>query len=321
MAERVLETTAAAALHTTSTNGRERTQAKNGYNKYTRGELFPLTPSREKFLQSKAEISRDLLRSHPIEYVWDFQGVIRDFGCGVVEKRNLRRDPVYEGIGVPHGDGKPVIVMGGLISSPVHYWDTVKSLRNSGYDAKVYPYVLNVMPPTQMARELMPYLRREAKASGRKVAVVGHSLGSYDWGATFAQNPEEFVEYVDDVVFDESPRPYRINKAIEVAYLMASWPFEDEDFELGDKAELLKELEGSHQIKFMSVDSSRDPIIPDGQYFGLSQDHFVIDGMSHCGGASSPEFVKLLTYHLADVPVDFKRLPHVHQETELPQAA
>lgn len=265
----------------------------------------PLAPQQEenfqpRFIQGKKDIVRDLIWSNPVELFDDGVSLQRDFMQGIVEYGQLLIDPIYWGQekGAPRGDGSKVFVLGGFATVPWMYKDTVRALRRNGYDAVALPWGINIKPIKQMAHEWLPKIWKEAKNSGHKVKLIGHSLGGFDWAAMFLENPDMFIDSVDHVVFDAAPRPRRLNRLVESGYLIVQWFTKDEEFEIGNKTELLKEAEDEGLIRVTSIDSSHDPMIS-GKFLGRVQDHYEIDHASHFALGVNRDSVKIVTYRFA----------------------
>lgn len=272
---------------------------------------FPTVSSDPQFISSRAEVIADILNSTPAEVIEHVENFFSDGKKALWEHFKLHFDPVLFGYGVPRGNGESVFYMGGLFSMRFHYADPVFALRNAGWEAKTVPWSwMNIKPPVETAKELMPLLREEAEKTGKKSKVIGHSLGGYDWAATFAQNPHEFVEYVDHIVFDASPRPTRFNKILAVAYLLTRIPFREDDFELSDKVEFLKEAEDAGYIKVTSIDSSNDPMIQ-GEPLGKEEDHFIVDDASHSFLGGNTNSLRIIAHRLANQEPDLVRSPAV----------
>ena len=95
----------------------------------------------------------------------------------VRELSALLRDPVFRGRGVPKGDGRPVLLIPGFLSGDwalrmLHSW-----LGRVGYQSHLSGILLNI----QHSERVLPALNRRVasieRASGRRVSLVGHSLG------------------------------------------------------------------------------------------------------------------------------------------------
>lgn len=253
--------------------------------------------SHQRFIQSKKDIVNDLVSSGPIELFYDLIKLHRDFLRAAGEHTRFMMDPVYWGEGVPRGDGSRLLYLGGFMTSPWMFVDPILTFRRIGYDAVTVPLsiwgVINTKPIKTMGRELLTLIWKEAKQSGHKVKVVGESLGGLDWAAAFIENPDMFIESVDHLVCAVSPRPTRVNRALEIAYLITQWfAGEEEEIEIGNKLELLKEAQDESLIKVTTVDSSDDPVIQ-GHFLGKSESHFTVDEASHSGMGKNRRFIKI----------------------------
>lgn len=107
----------------------------------------------------------------------------------------LLRDPVFRGRGVPHGDGRPVLLLPGFLSGDwsmrlLHSW-----LGRVGYRSHLSGILLNV----QYSERLLAGLRHrliEVEAENKsKVTLVGHSRGGL-LAKVLAQRRPESVEQV-----------------------------------------------------------------------------------------------------------------------------
>jgi pimeloyl-ACP methyl ester carboxylesterase len=92
------------------------------------------------------------------------------------ELGRLLIDPVFYGVGVPHGDGRPVLCLPGLFGNdlylgPLHTW-----LARIGYRPVISTIAFNAGCPdrirAQASEALAPALGR-----GRPIAIIGHSRG------------------------------------------------------------------------------------------------------------------------------------------------
>ena len=103
----------------------------------------------------------------------------------------LHSSPVYWGFGVPQGDGSAVVLIPGFLKtddylSHLHAW-----LTRIGYR----PYFSGIVQNAECPNLLIESAVRESVAcayreSGRKVHIIGHSLGGLIARAIAAQQPE-----------------------------------------------------------------------------------------------------------------------------------
>jgi pimeloyl-ACP methyl ester carboxylesterase len=108
----------------------------------------------------------------------------------LLEATRLFADPVAYGRGVPHGDGRPVIVVPGFLASD----DSLMLLRRwlpvVGYRPHTAGFLFNV-DCADRAVERVEHLAEALHATtGRRVAIVGHSRGGHLARATAARRPE-----------------------------------------------------------------------------------------------------------------------------------
>jgi pimeloyl-ACP methyl ester carboxylesterase len=89
----------------------------------------------------------------------------------------LLRDPVFRGRGVPHGDGRPVLLVPGFLSGDWHMRVLNNWLGRIGYR----PYLSGILFNVQHSERMLSGLRRrltEINAeTGIPVSIVGHSRG------------------------------------------------------------------------------------------------------------------------------------------------
>jgi pimeloyl-ACP methyl ester carboxylesterase len=95
----------------------------------------------------------------------------------LLEYRRLLADPVFAGVGVADGDGRPVFVIPGFLAPDVAMTTMVGWLRRTGHYAS-YP---RLGPNLRCGEDAVSLLERRLEAlatrHGRRVAVIGHSRG------------------------------------------------------------------------------------------------------------------------------------------------
>jgi triacylglycerol lipase len=95
----------------------------------------------------------------------------------VAEFALLLNDPVYRGWGVPRGDGHSVLVLPGLLGGdgylePLRGW-----LRRAGYTPVRSGLDRNPGWSEELVGELGALAEREFERTGRRVTIIGHSMG------------------------------------------------------------------------------------------------------------------------------------------------
>jgi pimeloyl-ACP methyl ester carboxylesterase len=89
----------------------------------------------------------------------------------------LRMSPVYRGVGVPPGDGSAVVVIPGFMGSDQYLADMHAWLRRIGYRPYMSGIGRNSECPEILSMRLLETLERAYLETGRKVHLIGHSLG------------------------------------------------------------------------------------------------------------------------------------------------
>lgn len=109
--------------------------------------------------------------------------------------------PVYFGFGVPKGDGSAVIVVPGFLGSDIYLYELYLWLARVGYR----PYFSNIGWNADclnvLAEKLTETIKRANAETGKKVHLIGHSLGGILSRSTAAQ----FPDLVESVITLGSP--------------------------------------------------------------------------------------------------------------------
>ena len=95
----------------------------------------------------------------------------------LLEIAALHMSPVYYGLGVPAGDGAAVVIIPGLMGADVILSELYGWLTRVGYRAYFSGMGLAAECPDALARNLAATIDRAYEESGRRVHLVGHSLG------------------------------------------------------------------------------------------------------------------------------------------------
>jgi triacylglycerol lipase len=104
----------------------------------------------------------------------------------------LHAAPVYYGLGIPHGDGSAVILLPAFLCpdaylAPLHQW-----LARIGYKPFFSGIGFNAQCPNLLIQQqLNATIEKALATSGRKVHLVGHSLGGIIARAIAAQRPSD----------------------------------------------------------------------------------------------------------------------------------
>jgi hypothetical protein len=107
-----------------------------------------------------------------------------------LEWLRLRLSPVYCGRGVPRGSGEPVLVIPGFLSSDLIMLEMHRWLFRIGYRPHFSQISFNTDCPNETARALVARVQAIREKSGKKVRLVGHSLGGMLAHSLVQQVPE-----------------------------------------------------------------------------------------------------------------------------------
>ncbi len=94
-----------------------------------------------------------------------------------VDWMRLRATPIFYGIGAKRGDGSAVITVPGFLGSDLYLGELNFWLRRIGY--KVYPSGIgrNAECPDILVDRLLVTIEQAHQQTGRRVHLIGHSLG------------------------------------------------------------------------------------------------------------------------------------------------
>jgi pimeloyl-ACP methyl ester carboxylesterase len=131
---------------------------------------------------------------------------------------SLRVSPVYRGIGIPKGDGSAVVVVPGFMGSDQYLGDMNAWLRRIGYTPYTSGIGRNAECPDLLTVKLQETLVRAQKDTGKRVHLIGHSLGGVLARSTAARWPK----LIGSVTTMASPfRGVRVHPfVLQTAYLV-----------------------------------------------------------------------------------------------------
>lgn len=90
----------------------------------------------------------------------------------------LHASPVYYGLGVPHGDGSAVIVIPGFLGTDLYLSYLQAWLKRIGYQPYSSGIGINAECPNLLIeRHINEVVEQAIRDTGRKVHLIGHSLG------------------------------------------------------------------------------------------------------------------------------------------------
>ncbi|MCH8919784.1 MAG: alpha/beta fold hydrolase [Chloroflexi bacterium] len=102
----------------------------------------------------------------------------------------LRASSVYRGVGVPHGDGSVAVLIPGFLGSHQYLGDMFSWLRRIGYQPYMSGIGRNADCPDILTGRLTETVKSAYLESGRKVHLIGHSLGGTLARSVAARQPQ-----------------------------------------------------------------------------------------------------------------------------------
>ena len=109
----------------------------------------------------------------------------------------LHASPTYYGLGVPHGDGSAVIVIPGFLGTDLYLSHLQSWLERIGYRSYSSGIGLNAECPNMLIqRRLNDTIDRALQDTGRKVHLVGHSLGGIMARSVASRRPQDVASVV-----------------------------------------------------------------------------------------------------------------------------
>jgi len=106
----------------------------------------------------------------------------------------LRLTSIFYGLGVPHGHDEAVILIPGFLGTDAYLGQMFSWLRTVGYRSYFSGIGWNAECPNLLIRRrLNDTVKRAFNATGRRVHLVGHSLGGIIARSVAAQRPDQIA--------------------------------------------------------------------------------------------------------------------------------
>ncbi len=140
---------------------------------------------------------------------------------------SLRASPAYWGLGVPRGNGAPVLLIPGFMGSDRHLMELYYWLIRIGYRPHYCGFAQADDCPDERCRVVMQTLARVHRQAGQPVHLIGYSLGGTIARAVAARRPKQVAQ----VITLASPvRAARVHPSVlEAARALREGPRGDSD--------------------------------------------------------------------------------------------
>lgn len=109
----------------------------------------------------------------------------------------LHSSPIYYGMGIPPGDGSAVVLIPGFLGTDAYLSQMYSWLGRIGYRPYFSGIGLNAECPNLLIKsKLNQAVEQALQETGRKIHLVGHSLGGIIARAIAAQRPDQVASVV-----------------------------------------------------------------------------------------------------------------------------
>src|SRR5271157_5960451 len=109
----------------------------------------------------------------------------------------LHATPIYYGFGVPRGDDSAVVIIPGFLGTDLYLMELHAWLRRIGYRPYFSGIGLNAECPNLLIQHrLNQTIDRALAETGRKVHLIGHSLGGIIARSAAGQRPKDVASVI-----------------------------------------------------------------------------------------------------------------------------
>ncbi len=143
----------------------------------------------------------------------------------------LRLSPVYYGLGVPRGDGSPVVLVPGFMGTDAYLMELYLWLRRVGYRPYMSGVGLNAECPGRVTERLKRTMMRANRDTGKPARIVGHSLGGIIGRRAAQQQPELAAQliYLGTPLQSVNAHPAVVATAVAMHTAMSAVSLQDKD--------------------------------------------------------------------------------------------
>jgi triacylglycerol lipase len=109
----------------------------------------------------------------------------------------LHATPVYYGFGVPRGDGSGVVIIPGFLGTDLYLMELHAWLQRIGYQSYFSGIGINAECPNLLVqRHLNDTIARALAETGRRIHLIGHSLGGVIARSIAGQRPRDVASVI-----------------------------------------------------------------------------------------------------------------------------
>src|SRR5664279_4776395 len=109
----------------------------------------------------------------------------------------LHGSPIYYGLGIPHGDGSGVVLVPGFLGTDTYLKQLRSWLERIGYRPYFSGIGLNAECPNLLIQQrLNESIERAVRETGRKIHLIGHSLGGMIARSVANQRPRDIASVI-----------------------------------------------------------------------------------------------------------------------------